>query len=189
MKRHFLAASTLAWLLMPFAVSAQIVGGGALPSADASSYPLAPGDKLRITVFNEARLTGEFGISAAGNIAYPMVGAVMARGLTAETLQQTIHDRLAAGGFISDALVNVEVVAYRPYYILGEVNKPGEYPYAVGLTLRQAVAAAGGYTYRANRGAVFVERTSAEKERRIKTRSASPLVMPGDTIRVGERYF
>ena len=81
------------------------------------------------------------------------------------------------------------MLSYRPFYILGEVGRPGEYPYAAGLTLEQAIAAAGGYTYRANRHMVFLRRSRAEGERSVDLRGRSVVILPGDTLRVGERYF
>jgi len=158
-------------------------------SAHDGVYRLAAGDKLRITVFNEPRLTGEYNISAAGNVSFPMLGPVDARGQSTEALQGMIHDQLAQRGYIKNAMVNVEVVSYRPYYILGEVSKPDKYEYAVGLRLEQAVAAAGGYTYRANRRDIFVTHFGQDREQRVKLKEGSQYVMPGDTIRVGERYF
>ena len=159
-------------------------------SADAASrasYELGPGDKLRITVYNEAALTGEFTVTPTGTIAFPLIGAVPVKDGTIETLQQALTTRLA-DGYVNDPRVSVEIMTFRPYYILGEVNKPGEYPYSSGLTLGQAVAAAGGYTYRANKRTVFLRRVRSE-ERSVDLRGPAVSVLPGDTIRVGDRYF
>ena len=159
-------------------------------SADAAgreSYALGAGDKLRITVFNEAALTGEFTVTPLGTIAFPLIGDVPVRDRTIGDLRQMLTGRLGEG-YVNDPRVSVEVLAFRPYYILGEVNKPGEYPYSTGLTLAQAVATAGGYTYRANRRRIFLRRTKAQ-ERTVDLRGEAVSVLPGDTIRVGERYF
>ncbi len=157
--------------------------------AAAAGYALGSGDKLRITVFNEDRLTGEYSVTGAGDISYPLIGSVTAAGKTLEQVRDTIRDRLAAG-YIKDPRVSVEVLNYRPFYILGEVAKPGEYPYVIGLTVQQAVATAGGYTYRANTRRVFVKGTLDTAEHQLNLRDSTPVsVRPGDTIRIGERYF
>lgn len=151
-------------------------------------YRLGPGDKLRITVFTEARMNGEYTVTGDGSISLPLVGEVVAKGETIAGIRDRLQQRLA-NGFLNDPQVTVEPIGYRPYYILGEVNKPGEYNYSAGLRLEQAVAAAGGFTYRANRGTVFLRRGDDAEERRVKLRKQQVRVMPGDTIRIGERYF
>lgn len=159
-------------------------------SADAASrpsYALGPGDKLRITVFNETSLTGEFTVTPTGTIAFPLVGDVPVKDQTIDTLQRALTSRLS-DGYVNDPRVSVEIMSFRPYYILGEVNRPGEYPYSSGLTLGQAVATAGGYTYRANKRTIFLRRAQSE-ERSVDLRGAAVSVLPGDTIRVGDRYF
>lgn len=155
---------------------------------DADPYLLSAGDKLRITVFNEASLTGEYAVTAAGNISFPLIGNVGVRRKSIENLQEELTKRLGSG-YLNDPKVSIEVLNYRPFYILGEVNKPGEYPYVAGLTLEQAVAAAGGYTYRANRKKLFVRSASAAEDTKVDVRKGINRVHPGDTIRVGERYF
>ena len=99
-----------------------------------------------------------------------------------------LRQRLAAG-YVTDPRISVEMLSYRPYYILGEVAKPGEYPYSFNLKLVQAIAAAGGYTYRSNTRKVFLTRADDKKEHKVDLRAQSITVLPGDTIRVGERYF
>ncbi len=189
MKSRLLATGLAVILLLAPSASAVSADTASSAITDDQTYRLGAGDKLRITVYNEPNLTGEYGISAAGNLSFPLVGNVPAKGTTIEDLQATLHNRLAQGEFVKNALVNVEVLNYRPYYILGEVNKPGEYPFSVGLRLEQAVAAAGGYTYRANRGTIFLRRADDARERKVKLREQTLHVMPGDTIRIGERYF
>lgn len=151
-------------------------------------YQLGAGDKLRVTVFNEPNLTGEYSVSSGGTVAFPLIGPVEAGSQTIEHLSQAITARLAEG-YVNDPRVSVEVLNYRPFYILGEVSRPGEYPYVNGMTLEQAVAAAGGFTYRAKRSAVFLRRARATQERTAPLEGAPVYVQPGDTIRVGERYF
>ena len=169
----------------PLAAPAQ---GDPLPSNAAQpSYRLGPGDKLRITVYNEPSLTGEYTLTSEGHVSMPLVGEVAAAGLSLADLQRDLTTRLAS--YVKQPRVSVEPTTYRPYYILGEVNKPGEYPYAQGLKVEQAIAAAGGFTYRANRGTVFVRRDSNPHEQRLRLREQLVPVLPGDTIRVGERFF
>ena len=152
-----------------------------------NGYPLAAGDRIRITVFNEPTLTGEYNVTSQGTIAFPLIGTVPADGQTTDQVSAAIRAKLGAG-YVNDPRVSTEVLSYRPYYILGEVNKPGEYPFSNGLTVEQAVATAGGFTYRANRGKVFLRRRKMD-ERTVTLSSAPTQVLPGDTIRVGERYF
>jgi polysaccharide export outer membrane protein len=186
-RRLFVTGLTMGLMLAPFASA--LSADSAAPINDDATYHLGAGDKLHITVYNEPSLTADYGISAAGNISFPLIGNVPAKGITIESLQVDLHNRLAEGQYVKDAHVTVEVLNYRPYYILGEVTKPGEYPFSVGLRLEQAVAAAGGYTYRANRGTIYLRRSEDAKERAVKLRSQPLHVMPGDTIRVGERYL
>lgn len=153
-----------------------------------SGYMLAAGDRVRITVFNEPTLTGEYNVTPQGSIAFPLIGAVPVDGKTTEQLGEDIRAKLAGGGYINDPRVSAEVLNYRPYYILGEVSRSGEYPFSNGLTVQQAVATAGGFTPRANRGKVFLRRRNGE-ERTVDLSGPAVQVLPGDTIRVGERYF
>jgi polysaccharide biosynthesis/export protein len=160
-----------------------IDGGG-----PATGYGLAAGDKLRITVYSEPALTGEYAINSTGNVAFPLIGDVSAANGSVEKLAAAISAKLAQG-YVKDPRVNVEVLNYRPYYILGEVNKPGQFPYSVNLTVEQAVAAAGGYSYRANKRYAIVRRANDAEEHSVDLRGRPSYVMPGDTIRIGERYF
>jgi polysaccharide export outer membrane protein len=149
-------------------------------------YMLDTGDKLRINVFNEEKLTGDYNVSAAGTVAFPLIGSIQARGRTADQLAAALAVQLKT--FVNEPRVAAEVLTYRPYYILGEVNRPGEYPFVNGMRIEQAIAAAGGFTYRANQKQVFVQRGDTG-ERTVALRDSPIRVMPGDTIRVGERYF
>lgn len=169
-------------------------GAGAPPisSADVAvgleSYRLGAGDRVRVTVFNEPSLTGEYNITPGGALAFPLIGMVNAGGRTIDTVQQELTAKLAEG-YVNDPRVSLEVLTYRPFYILGEVNRPGEYSYASGMTVEQAIARAGGFTYRANEKTVFLRRQKGTGESAVPLRSAQVAVLPGDTIRVGERYF
>ena len=158
------------------------------PSAvDATQYRLAAGDKLRIDTFGEATLSGEFEVAASGAVSMPLIGDVKAQGQTPAELARAIENGLR-GGYLRNPRVGVQVLNYRPFYILGEVTKPGTYSYSVGLTVLSAVATAEGFTYRADKKSVFVRHMGDPQETQVPLSAATP-VLPGDTIRVGERYF
>ena len=152
-------------------------------------YTLGSGDRVGISVFNEDELTGEYSVGPDGTVALPLVGNIPANGLTISQFRDTVVDRLSPE-YILDPRVSVEMLNYRPFFILGEVNKPGQYPYVDRLTLAQAVATAGGYTYRANNTRAFVRRKDEAQETLYSIENGAPVwVLPGDTIRIGERYF
>lgn len=153
-----------------------------------AGYKLDSGDKLRVTVYEEPGLTGNYEVTDSGDISFPLIGNVEAGGKSVREVQDTIAARLAKG-YVKDPKVSIELAEYRPFYILGEVNKAGEYPFRVGLLVDQAVAAAGGYSYRANTKNVWLRRSGQEREQKINLRGVAVPVMPGDTIRVGERFF
>ncbi|MDR7114995.1 polysaccharide biosynthesis/export family protein [Caulobacter sp. BE254] len=150
-------------------------------------YRLGVADKVRVNVFGEEALTGEFLVGGGGKVSLPLIGEVQAAGLTISQFQQEISNELRKG-YIKEPRVSAEVLTYRPFYILGEVNKPGEYPYTNNLTVLNAVATAEGFTYRANKRVVFIKRAEDQAE---QSYPLTPLtkVAPGDTIRIGERYF
>jgi polysaccharide export outer membrane protein len=151
------------------------------------AYRLGADDKIRVITFGEEALSGEFSISGSGKVSLPLVGEVAAAGLTIPEFQQEVEAALK-NGYVKDPHVSVEVLTYRPFYILGEVQKPGEYPYTNGLTVLNAVATANGFTYRANTKKVFIKRADSPTEEKFPLTSTTP-VAPGDTIRIGERYF
>ena len=151
-------------------------------------YVLDANDKLRITVYNEPNLTGEYTVTGSGAIAFPLVGLVPVRNLTLEAASAALQARLGRD-LVNDPKVSIEVLNYRPYYILGEVVRPGQYPFMNGMTVQQAVATAGGFTTRANTTTLFIRRSRAAEEGSVNGRGNAVPVLPGDTIRVGERYF
>jgi polysaccharide export outer membrane protein len=157
------------------------------PEAAAGSYVLGPNDRIRLKVYGEADISGEYEIDSNGQVSIPLAGHVGAAGLTTKQLERSITSALAKG-IVRDPRVNVEVALYRPYYILGEVKKGGEYPYRLGLTVMDAVASAGGFTYRANENKVLLRRSGSGVEQTYAL-DAPILVYPGDNIRVPERYF
>jgi polysaccharide export outer membrane protein len=150
-------------------------------------YRLGPADKIRVNVFGEEALTGEFLVGNSGKISLPLIGEVQAQGLTIAELQEQIAVALRQG-YINEPRVNAEVLNYRPFYILGEVNTPGEYPYTANLTVLNAVATAGGFTYRADTRRAYIKRADVNGEQVFPLTTATQ-VAPGDTIRIGERFF
>lgn len=157
-----------------------------LPAREIPVYRLAADDKLKITVFGEEGLTGDYTVGSDGRLAYPLLGAVPAKGLTLAELTQKLAAGLSAS--VQNPRVSIEITQYRPFFILGEVNRPGQYPYRTGLTLNGAVATAGGYTYRANQKHVLIQHFGEAGERRYDITADLP-VLPGDTVRVRERFF
>jgi polysaccharide export outer membrane protein len=164
-----------------------------LPQADeapaaelAAEYRLGTGDQLRVIVFGEAELTGPFQVGSQGTIAYPLVGEVQAAGLTLPEFTETLQQGLAK--YIRQPIVSVEVTNYRPFFILGEVADPGDYDYSARLTVQNAVAMAGGFTYRANQRRVFIKHANETEEREYQLTTTTP-VLPGDTVRIAERRF
>ncbi|MBV9993570.1 MAG: polysaccharide export protein [Caulobacteraceae bacterium] len=160
----------------------------AAQSPQAFEYRLGAGDKVRIIVFGEESLSGEFLVpGGTGTISFPLIGEVKAGGLSLAELRAELEAELR-NGFLKEPRVSIEVLNYRPYYILGEVGKPGEYPYIVGLTVLNAVATASGFTYRADTRKVYIRRANSSSESVSKLETTTP-VEPGDTIRIGERFF
>lgn len=150
-------------------------------------YQLGSGDQIKVTVFGHEDLSGQFEIDGSGAISMPLIGQISAIGQTTQSLEQAITVKLS-DGYLLDPSVSAEVINYRPFFILGEISRPGEYPYASGLTVLNAVAAAGGFSYRANKKAVFIKAFEGEKEVAYQL-NAQVMVQPGDTIRIGERIF
>jgi protein involved in polysaccharide export with SLBB domain len=157
------------------------------PESAAASYVLGPNDRIRLKVYGEPDIAGEYEIDSNGQVSIPLAGHIRAAGLTTRQLERSIASTLAKG-IVRDPRVNVEIALYRPYYILGEVKKSGEYPYRLGLTVMDAVASAGGFTYRANENKVYLRRSGAGAEE-VYGLDAPILVFPGDNIRIPERYF
>ena len=189
---RFLLALTIS-LTFGATALAQVPAGAAANTNVASAsteadYTLGAGDKVRIIVFGEKDLTGEFDVPGApGTIAFPLIGDVQAGGLTVAQLQVELETKLK-DGYLKDPRVSIEVLNYRPFYILGEVTKPGEYPYTNGLTVLNAVATANGFTYRADTKRVRIRRANEPTEHEYPLTGATP-VSPGDTLRIMERFF
>lgn len=150
-------------------------------------YRTGSGDKLRITVFGHDDLSGEFQVDGSGNISLPLIGNVAVGDRSMDDIEQAIVSKLQPD-YLKNPRVNVEVVNYRPFYILGEVNNPGSYPYVNGMTVVNAIALSGGYTYRAREGKVTITRGD-DPERNKQPATLDTLVLPGDIIEVPERFF
>ncbi len=159
-----------------------------MPPYTANSYLLGSGDQLRIITFGEDQLTGEFSVDDQGKIDLPLLGSVMAAGLSPQELGSRIAQSLDHTGVMRDASVAVQVIAYRPIFVLGEVAKPGQYPYQPGMTMLTAVAVAGGFTYRAVQDYADDVRTQHGK---VSQGNVTPesFLAPGDVVRVYERRF
>ena len=150
-------------------------------------YTLGSGDEVRVSVYEEEDLSGEFEVNGEGQLSLPLIGSVHAGGKTLHQLEDDIEAKLR-DGFLKEPRVSVEVLNYRPFYILGEVNEPGSYPYVNGMTVLNAVALGGGYTYRANKDKITIIRAN-DKGRKPQTVSPDTVVLPGDVVRVEERFF
>lgn len=156
------------------------------PSSLGASYRLGIGDKLKITVFGEDSLSGAVDVNAAGQVALPLAGEVPAQGKTLSQFRETVVNRLG-DGYLKNPKVTVEITNYRPFYIHGEVKNGGEFAYKTGLKLRDAIAIAGGYTYRADQTYAIVSRGNSG-EVRIPA-SGTVTLLPGDNVRIPERFF
>ena len=182
--------NAVGYLLLATALSMAGVGLAGVLSlgpalADEPRHELAAGDKVRVTVFGEKELSGEFELDGYGTFAMPLIGPVKALAIDARTLEGRIAGILR-DGYLRDPKVNVEVLSLRPIYILGEVNQPGSYPYRAGLSVLNAAAMAGGFTYRADEDDIVVKRGGKGD---AKATDLESLVRPGDIIRVKERLF
>lgn len=168
------------------AVEVPAVAATAYAATD-QPYRLDSGDKLRIVVYGQEGLTNTYAVSAGGSITMPLIGAVRARGLTPAQLAAAITARLK-NGYLREPYVAAEIETYRPFFILGEVAAPGQYPYVPNLTVESAVAIAGGFTPRAQRDRIRLTWTG-EGGTSVSDVAPNTLMKPGDTIVVSERWF
>lgn len=191
MLSRFLQCFFLAILLTACgARSGPVISSGeryATPVAGQDDYRLGPGDKIRVNVFNEPTLSGEFSVGSEGAVSLPLIGDVGAKGKTPQALATEVQS-LLADGYLREPKVSIDVSSYRPFFILGEVNAPGQYPYASGMTVLNAIATAQGFSTRADKKVVYIRRDGATTEVALQL---TPMlrVFPGDTIRLGERFF
>lgn len=152
------------------------------------TYTLNPGDSVKLTVYGEDTLNGTYALDPAGTMTVPLIGQVEAGGLTKEDLQTKIAKALVSAKYLTKPLVTVDIIAMRPFYILGEVKNPGSYPYQPSLDVLKAVATAGGYTPRAAKGRILIDRGTGNSRQRLNAIESTP-VLPGDSITVRERIF
>jgi polysaccharide export outer membrane protein len=169
------------------ASSAMAYAAAPMPVRYDASYRLDAGDRLRVVVYGQEGLTNTYAVGAGGSITMPLIGAVPARGRTPAGLAAEISTKLR-NGFIREPSVAVEIEAYRPFFILGEVAAPGQYPYVPNMTVESAVAIAGGFSPRALRDRVTLTHTDASGTARFAVPLGTP-ISPGDTVQVGERWF
>ena len=184
----FRAVVLVFFLLLSLGLLAQTeVIGTAQPAIADSSYRLGAGDRIKISVFNQDDLTGEYSLDGKARFSMPLIGSVDAGELTASELESVLTRK-----FKPDYLVNprvyVQVLNYRPYYLIGEVNKTGAFPYVAGMTYLKAIAIAGGFTYRAKKEVVYVIHGNDIEQEEVKV-DVDQKVRPGDIIRVAERLF
>jgi len=192
LQRDATTLATLAALLIVSACTTGSMPSTTVAQANASmteGYSIGGGDSLKINVFDEPTLTGEYEIGLDGVLSFPLIGMIDVSGMTPEVLSEAISAKLSEGGYVLSPRVAVEVSSHKPFFILGEVNAPGEYPYAGSLTLEQAVAKAGGFTARANKRAVILLRNGWNSPRRIRLEGSPLMISPGDTITVQEAFF
>jgi len=171
----------------PAPVPAAYAAPTPVPAPYDMPYHLDAGDRLRVVVYGQEGLTNTYSISAGGTITMPLIGPVPARGRTPQGLAADIGVRLR-NGYIREPSVAVEVEAYRPFFILGEVQAPGQYPYVPNMTAESAVAIAGGFSPRARKDSVTLTHTDASGASRTTVPPGTP-ISPGDTVLVGERWF
>lgn len=156
-------------------------------ASNLADYRLGPDDQVALTIYGEPDLTKTYRVGPDGAVDVPLVGPVQAAGLTIDAFARSVQARLAAG-YLQNPSVAGTIAEYRPFFILGEVNTPGEYPFRPGMTLDGAVALAGGYTYRAHPDFVIIQGENEAVAHRV-TISSALAIRPGDTIRVAERFF
>lgn len=181
----------LAGLLLVLVAAAQPVlaaAQGASVGSSTEAYRLGTGDEVQLTIFGLESSSGTFTVGDGGRISIPLIGPVDADGKTIAELEAAVAEALKAREIVKEPSVTAQVAKYRPFYILGEVQKPGQYPYAPGMTVLQAVSVAGGYTFRANEKKATIRRSSAGASSKS---AATPdtLIRPGDTVIIPEAWF
>jgi len=155
------------------------------PASAQAGYKLGPGDKIKVTVFGEEDASGEYEIDGTGAISVRLLGRFEVKGMTLADVEKTLVDQYRSRGFFKNPRISIELTNLRPFFILGEVEKRGSYPYVNGLNVAQAVAIAGGYTYRASRTRITVQHLGGKEE----SATEDTAVQPGDVVRVPERFF
>lgn len=178
--------NSLCKLLHVFAAALLVlIGAGSATLAQSTDYRLGSGDRVKVIVFGEDDLSGEFELDGGGAMSMPLIGTIQALSQSPRQLEENIATKLR-DGYLKNPRVSVEVLNYRPFYILGEVNEPGSYPYRAGMNILNAAALAGGFTYRADEDDIEVSRGG---EGTPQVMAPETIVQPGDVIRVNERLF
>ncbi|HUS97184.1 MAG TPA: polysaccharide biosynthesis/export family protein [Hyphomicrobiaceae bacterium] len=181
-RRHAARSVWVACLVaLVAAFSVPSLGRGALADV---GYTMGSGDKIKVTVFGQANMSGEFSVAGDGTVSLPFIGTIRAGGLTVRQLEQEIVSRLQPD-YLKNPRVNIEILNFRPFDIIGEVQKPGSYPYRDGMTVINAIAIAGGFTYRAKEKEFRIKRANGGVEKAVR----NTVVKPGDVIEVLERFF
>jgi len=177
----FAAVVLLAWLCLSASlpVSAQ--------SQPSMQYELGSGDMIRIQVYNEEDLYLEARVSDSGTISYPFLGELKVAGMTPSGIEELITTRLR-GDYLIDPKVSVDILEYRPFYVNGEVEKPGHFPFQPGITVRKAISVAGGFKERASQDKIFIIRDASESQIPVKT-GLDEVIQPGDIVTVEQSFF
>ncbi len=183
----WLAASAVALPVSALAVEDNAGTASEKASDAANALELRPGNKIKLTVFGEEDLSGTFEVDATGALSLPLIGNVHAAGLEPSEIEQLVTDKFKEG-YLVNPRVSIEVLNYEPVFILGEVNKPGSYPYVDGITVIDAVALGGGFTTRARKSSMEIIRQKNGKKTEMEAVN-STLVYPGDTVQIEERLF
>jgi polysaccharide export outer membrane protein len=179
-------------LLLPlglFACADPTAGLPPVPEETRSGYRLGPEDQVKVTVFNDPRLTGDFRITDAGMLALPLVGSVPAAGRTTTEVERAVERVMAQRNLFRDPSVSIQVIEYRPVFVLGQVERGGRFPYQPGMTALSAVAVAGGFNYRALQDSVSVTRIGEDGRAQEFRATRQTLLQPGDVVTVFERRF
>lgn len=175
-------------LLLRTAMFLLLVASFSQASARAQTiYPIDSGDLVRVTVFNEPGLSGDFTVDPMGRLNLSLIGPIEVRNITADQARQKIHEAYQ-DGYLRHPNITVEVIAFRPFFILGEVNQPGKYDFEPGMNILNAIALGGGLTYRGDEDNIEIQRGNDASRVTIPATLAT-IVMPGDIVRVAERYF
>lgn len=182
-----LGAACSVLVLFFVATSGPCIFHSSARAAELLTYELDTGDRIRVTVFGHEDLSGEFEIDGSGRVSLPLISQIKASGLTLREIERDITNKLKPD-FLKNPRVSVDVLNYRPFYIIGEVKKPGSYSYVNGMTIVNAVALAGGYTYRARENNVLITRAT-DPEKSQQPADHLTTVLPGDVIEVPERYW
>src|SRR5215831_12768975 len=190
MNKLFVCSAALAAALLMSGCTASMLSEAEQQSlaASATAAPkLQPGDKIRVTVYGEDKLSGDYQIDQSGQISLPLAGTVEAVGLTQSQLEQALAKKFRSE-YLRNPKVTVTISTLQPFYLMGEVERPGEYSYRSGLNVLTALAIAGGPTYRASKNTVQIQRRGETSMREYPVSTSVP-ILPGDVVKVPERYF